>query len=157
MGRPRASIAGLMVVIAAVAANLALLRSVYERDLGLVFQAGPMGLACQLGLLRLVVGPPGARGFWLGFAGASGLLVAIVAWVVMGGAYRAEIASFWMTVTAAVAPSAVRDEDRFILGSLALLVWTLPQLALATAAGAIAGALGPRFAGGPAAGRRGSS
>ena len=48
VGRLRASIAGLMAVIAAVAANLALLRSVYERDLGLAF---------QLGLLRRVAWP----------------------------------------------------------------------------------------------------
>ena len=149
MRLPRTSIARLMVVVAVAAVNLAVGRLMYRYDLGLVFQGAPMGLVCQFALFRFAVGPRGSRRRWAGVVVSSIALMAFSTWLVMSRAYQWEIAHFWMTITSVVAPSAAREENRLVLGSLFLLVWTLPQIVLAMLGGAFLQFVGSRIASDP--------
>lgn len=140
------SIARLMVVVAVAAGNLAVGRLMYQYDLGLVFQVAPMGLVCQYALFRFAMGLRGSRRRWAGVFVSSIALMAFSMWLVMSRAYQWEIAHFWMTITSVIAPSAAREENRLVLGSLFLLIWTLPQIVLAMIGGAILQFVGSRIA-----------
>jgi hypothetical protein len=134
---PRLSIAKVMAGIVVVAINIAIGRAMYGSNTMLLFLVAPMGFACQLALLCWAAGPRGPRSFWAGFAASSLLMMPLSVWIFTSGAYRQEIGALWMMIASAIVPSAVRDNDRHVLGPLFMIAWTLPQLILAMVGGGL--------------------
>lgn len=153
MRTTRMSLAGLMIVVAVIALNVAAVRAALSSEnrsiLLLPYQCAPMALATQAGLYFAALARHRRRLFWLGFT-ASGIAAALslVTWF-------PGTANLWRSYFLWVEGLYVRSPEvsRFVAGHrglhsvVSLLIYSVPQFVVAVAGGFLGVGLGGRLSG----------
>jgi hypothetical protein len=135
MKRPRITLAGLMIVIAVVAVDLAAF-ILDDRYLGGDWVRGlpPTALACQIGLLCAVLSRGLSRAFWTGFVVFGCAMMATFAWGLCFPLQESAVNDAWRSYGEFASDvywgSPYEEEDVAMA-----VIWTLPQLAAACVGG----------------------
>jgi hypothetical protein len=135
MKRPRITLAGLMIVIAVVAVDLAAF-ILDDRSLGGDWVRGlpPTALACQIGLLCAVLSRGLSRAFWTGFVVFGCAMMATFAWGLCFPLQESAVNDAWRSYGEFASDvywgSPYEEEDVAMA-----VIWTLPQLAAACVGG----------------------
>jgi hypothetical protein len=135
MKRPRITLAGLLIVIAVVAVDLAAF-ILDARYLGGDWVRGlpPTALSCQIGLLCAVLSRGLSRAFWTGFVVFGCAMMATFAWGLCFPLQESAVNDAWLSygefASGVIWASPYEEEDVAMA-----VIWTLPQLAAACAGG----------------------